>query len=112
MSQDLELKKKIGKRIENIRKEMNLTKESLAKMLGVTGQYLGIVEKGESALSYEKLMKLCEISKCSADYILFGKDNKISKQTEDLLSEFSDYQIEEACEIIKKIALFIKNSNK
>lgn len=110
MSQDLELKMRIGKRIEKIRKEMNLTKESFAKMLGVSGQYLGIVEKGESALSYEKLKKLCEISGYSADYILFGKDNKISKETENLLAEFSNYQIEEACEIIKKIAVFIKNS--
>lgn len=110
MEQDLELKKKVGKRIENIRKEMKLNKEKFAKMLGISGQHLGIVERGESSLSYEKLMKLCEITNYSADYILFGKGRKFSKNTQELLEQFSNEQIEEACEIIKNIAIFIKNN--
>ena len=108
MNQDVNLKIKIGKRIEKIRKEMNLTKEGLAKEWGITGQYLGIVEKGESSLSYEKLKKLCDISGYSSDYILFGKHISIDKETDVLLKDFSEDEFEEACEIIKKIVSFIK----
>lgn len=111
MNQDIKLKRTIGKRIERIRKDMNLTKEGLAKMLGISGQYLGIVEKGESALSYEKLKKMCDISGYSADYILFGKGNNEVEKTKSVLDEFSVYEIEEACDIIKKIAGFIKGDN-
>jgi len=105
------LKKKIGKRIEKIRLEMNLTKEALAKELGISGQYLGIVEKGQSALSYEKLEKLCNITGYSSDYILFGKGNKVLKNTEELLKDISIEQIEESYEIIKRLVVFIKNNN-
>ena len=40
------LKKEIGLRIKYIRETKANTKEKLAKMLGVSGQYLGMVEHG------------------------------------------------------------------
>ena len=49
------MKEEVGKRIEGIRKELKLTKEKFAKKIGVSGQFLGMVEKGKSSLSYEKL---------------------------------------------------------
>lgn len=73
MNKDIELRKEMGERIRKIRNEMKMTKEALAKKLGVTGQFLGVVECGRSTISYDKLKKLCEISGYSADYILFGK---------------------------------------
>jgi len=112
MEDELNLKKEIGKRVEEIRKQMNLTKEKLAKEIGITPQYLGIVEKGESALAYDKLKKLCEISGNSADYILFGKDVEIEEKTKMLLSEFSYEEIQKACEAIKQIAVFMKEPKK
>lgn len=111
MKQNMLLKKKMGKRIENIRKEMKLTKEGLAKKLGATGQFIGIVEKGESSLSYDKLEILCDISGYSADFILFGRDRKISAEIKDAVTEFSEEQFDEACEIIKRFAAFIKESD-
>lgn len=115
MEEELNLKKEIGKRVEIIRNDMGKTKEKLAKELGITPQYLGIVEKGESALSYEKLQKLCKISGCSADFVLFGKDAQIEEKTKMLLKEFSYDEIQKACEAIKQIAIFMKetkNKNK
>ncbi len=112
MNDGLRLKREIGRRIQSVRREMNLTKENLARKIGITPQYLGIIEKGESALSYEKLKKLCDITETSADYILFGKDVKIEKKTEQLLEEFSYDEIQNACEVIKQIAVFIKKDKK
>ena len=106
------LKQEIGKRVEKIRREMNKTKEELAKQLGITPQYLGIVENGRSALSYTKLQKLCEISGCTADYILFGKDVKMEEKVEQLLKEYSYNEIQDACEAIKQIAVFMKETKR
>ena len=69
MSSNEQLKRNVGKRIECIRKEMNLSKEAFANKIGISGQYLGSVEKGEYALSYEKLERLCDICGYSADYL-------------------------------------------
>lgn len=105
------MKVEIGKRIENLRQDMKLSKEKFAEQLGISGQFLGMVEKGKSCLSYEKLERLCNITGYSADYILFGKDNNIKQETKNILSDFNDTQIQNACQIINKIALFIKNDN-
>ena len=112
MKKENNIKLEIGKRIKEIRLEMNITKEKFANELGITPQYLGIIEKGGSALSYEKLKRVCEISGYSSDYILFGKDVNIQEKTETLLQEFSYEEIQRACETIKQIAIFIKEPKK
>lgn len=104
------MKAEIGKRIKNIRENMNMTKESFAKQLGISGQYLGMIERGKSYLSIEKLKILCDMTNLSADYILFGKDNNIKNETKEILSEFSDEQLEIGFDMLKKLALFIKNT--
>lgn len=104
------MKEEIGKRIESIRKEMKMTKEKFAKEIGISGQYLGIVEKGGSSLAYDKLKKLCEISGYSADYILFGKEKNLIKKTKTIIEGYTNEQIKEACEILSKIGIFIKNN--
>ena len=110
MNKDLELLKQMGDRIRNIRNELRMTKESLAKDIGVTGQFLGVVESGKSSISYDKLKKLCDISGYSADYILFGRNSENISKTRTSLEGFSNEQIQEACDIIGKIAIFMKNN--
>lgn len=101
------MKKEIGERIKNIRESMNMTKENFAKQIGISGQYLGLVEHGKNCLSVEKLKILCDFTNLSADYILFGKDKNIVNDTKNLLSEFSEEQINAGCNMLKKLALFI-----
>ena len=110
MVKNSELIKEIGERIRNIRNEMNMTKDSLAKEMGITGQFLGVVESGRSAISYEKLKRLCDISGYTADYILFGKDMEILNETKALFLEFNEEQVEDACEILKRMAKIIKRN--
>lgn len=102
------MKEEIGKRIKEIRENMGMTKESFAKLLGISGQYLGIVEHGKSYLSIEKVKILCDLTHLSSDYILFGKNTNIVNDTKDLLSDFSESQIELGCDMLKKLALMIK----
>ena len=103
------LKKEIGLRIKYIRETMGYTKENLAKMLGVSGQYLGMVEHGKGCLSIDKIGKLCQITNLSADYILFGKDYSLPASAQKALDEYSEEQIISGCETLEKLALFIKN---
>lgn len=104
------MKEEIGKRIKEIRENMHMTKEDFAKLLGVSGQYLGVVERGKSCLSVEKLQILCNISNLSADYILFGKNSSIKETTKDILSNFTNAEIENGCNALIELANFIKNS--
>lgn len=110
MNKDSELIKEIGRRIKQIRNEMGMTKDGLAKAIGVTGQFLGVVEAGKSAISYEKLRKLCEISGYSSDYILFGKRMEMLNETKALFLEYNEEQVEDACEILKRMSKIIRRN--
>lgn len=114
-SEEIELEKfeqiERGKRISKIRKnELHLTKAQLAKAIGVSAQFLGLVEKGKANLVYSHLKKLRDLSGHSADYILFGLDDNILNKTQTFLEDFSEPQIIAAFDIIKDLSLFIKNS--
>ena len=105
------MKREIGKRIQQLRENMNMTKEAFAKQLGISGQYLGLVEHGKNYLSIEKLKILCDFTKNSADYILFGKSTNLLNETENLLSEFTNDQLSSACDTLKDLALYIKSKS-
>lgn len=105
------MKEEFGLRIKNIRENMKMTKEEFAKLIGISGQYLGLVEHGKNYLSIEKLKVLCDLTNLSADYILFGKDTNLVNNTSILLSEFSQEEIKNGCETLKRLALMLKNIN-
>lgn len=73
------MKKEIGLRIKKIREDMNLTKEEFSKKIGITSQFLCMIENGKNCLSIEKLKKLCDFTGYTSDYILFGESEKQSK---------------------------------
>lgn len=56
------LRKEIGLRVKNIRLNMNMTKQKMADLLGISGQYLGMIERGEGTLSVDKLKILCDMT--------------------------------------------------
>lgn len=110
MSETSQEKINRGLRIKNIREnELHYSKARLARSLGISGQFLGLVEDGKGNLMYNSLKKLCEISGHSADYILFGLDDNIISKTKELLQSYSDFDIINALNIIRGVSLFIKN---
>lgn len=109
---DLEKQEQIerGKRIKFIREnELHLNKTQLANKIGISSQFLGLVEDGKGNLVYKSIKKLRDLSGHSADYILYGLDDTIINKTKELLDRYSDKEIETAMNIIKNIAIFIKN---
>lgn len=102
------MKDDIGKRIKSIRESMHMTKENFAKQIGISGQYLGLIEHGKNYLSIEKLKVLCDFTNLSADYILFGRNQNILNDTQNILSEFTENEIKIGCDILKQLALLIR----
>lgn len=102
------MKEEIGKRITEIRKGLNMNKEQFAKLIGISGQYLGTVENGVNGLSVDKLMALCEKTNTSADYLLFGKPNIDDDEIKKVFEKIDRAQIAPAFEVLKNIALFIQ----
>ena len=113
---DIELEKQEqilrGKRIKYIREnELHMNKTQLAKEIGISSQFLGLVEEGRGNLMYKSIRKLRDLSGHSADYILYGLDDTIINKTKELLSSYNDKEIETAMNVIKDISIFIKNES-
>lgn len=98
-----------GQRIRHIREnELKMTKTELANKIGTSSQFLGLVEEGKGNLVYYSLRKFREVSGHSADYILFGVDDKSINKTKKLLKNYNEDQIIEALNVLEKLSLFIK----
>lgn len=101
-----------GKRIKNIREnELHLNKSQLARIIGVSSQFLGLVEDGKGNLVYKSIKKLKDISGHSSDYILYGLDDSMIKETNEILEKYDEKQIKAALRMLKNIGLFIKNKD-
>ena len=98
-----------GLRIKRIReKELKLKKTELGKKIGVSGQFLGLVEEGNGNLMYRSIKKLKDLSGHSSDYILFGLDDTMFIDSYKYLENFSEEEIKGTIEVIKNISILIK----
>ncbi len=98
-----------GKRIKNIRvNELHMNKTELAKEIGVSSQFLGLVEDGKGNLVYKSIRKLRNISGHSADYILFGLDDNVIKETKNYLKDYDEEVLINALEILKNLSKIIR----
>ena len=112
MNTSIEMDEKVerGKRIKDIREnELHMTKIQLGKEIGISGQFLGLIENGRGNLVYPSLKKLMNIRGHSADYILFGLDDSIISNTQKILDKYQDKQIIESIKLIENISIFMKN---
>jgi len=57
--------KRLGQRIYQLRKKLNLTQEDLAFKIGVDRSYMGFVERGEKNPTLDKLIKIADALKVS-----------------------------------------------
>lgn len=105
--------KERGRRIKQIREnELKMKKTQLGREIGISGQFLGLVEEGKGNLTYKSVKKLKDLSRHSSDYILYGLDDSIIKETGKALERYTEREIIQAMEILKEIALFIKSEKK
>lgn len=60
----------IGRNIRYYRLEQDLRQEDLAEAIGLTGNYIGMVERGEKIPSLETLVAILNVLHISADMVL------------------------------------------
>ncbi len=98
-----------GKRIKEIREEaLKINKRQLAEKLGISPQFLGLVESGKGNLSYRSLKYLRDVSGYSTDYILFGFDDHNIGKVRELLDNYSEEEIAVGIDSVKNIIKLIK----
>ena len=65
-------------RLRQARDEIGLSQRDMAAKLGISAQYLGMMERGDQQLSEPVAMKMQSLFRYNAEWILFGKgDPKI-----------------------------------
>ena len=60
----------MGLRIQELRKQRNMTQEALAERVSMTGQTISTAELGKKALRPENIVKLSRALGVSTDYLL------------------------------------------
>lgn len=112
MNTSTEMEEKIerGKRIKNIREnELHMNKTQLGREIGLSGQFVGLVEEGRGNLVYSSLKKLSRLSGHSTDFILFGLDDSVIAETRKILETYTDKQLSDGIKFIKKLSLFLND---
>lgn len=101
-----------GKRIKSIREnELHLNKTDLAKQIGISSQFLGLVEEGKGNLVYRSVKLLRNLSGHSADYILYGLDDSVLNETKEYLKDYNEKELIETIEILKHLSLLLKSKS-
>lgn len=70
----MDIKKEIGARLKQSRKDANYTQAQVAKMLLMTQQQYSRFENGIFELNYSQIIFLCKLYDISADFLLGLKD--------------------------------------
>lgn len=64
----------MAERLQDLRKKANYSQEQVSDMLGISRQAISKWESGQGKPEIDNIIKLVEIYKVSADYILLGQE--------------------------------------
>jgi len=67
-------KKEFGQRVRNARKRLEMNVDEFSEKIDISAGFLNEVECGAKGTSLETILKICETTGVSADYLLFGKE--------------------------------------
>jgi len=70
-----EVYRKIGQRLQSLRKQRGFTQEQVAKYLGITQNQLSYYENGKREISVDLLLKLARLYGCDYNYLLGDEDS-------------------------------------
>lgn len=95
--------KECGKRIQQLRKERELTQEQLAEKLNVSQNTIAKIESGLRRPSIDFLLEISEFFNVSTNYLVFGvhaedaEDEKLKKDIDEAIKKI-DQTIEKLLE--------------
>ena len=78
----------IGQRIVKGRKQLGLTRERFAEMIGVSTYFVGQIERGARMMSYETLLKVSDCLHLSLDYLVKGETlSQVNDELQQLINQ-------------------------
>jgi repressor LexA len=101
--------KEIGERIRRIRKEKNFTQEELAWEIGLSPNYIGLIERGKKRPSIETLRKISEVLEIPISYFFeninykMPQEDIITKKISSILRETSEKEKKQIYKFLKSI---------
>lgn len=70
MARSSEARRKLGRRIRRFRKDLNISQEKLAELVGVHRTYIGAIERAEESVSVDNLAKIAKALKVKPSELL------------------------------------------
>lgn len=83
----------LGARVNQIRKNLKITREKLAETIDVSPRFLADVESGKVGVSMQTLKNLCVALSSTADYLLGLTENESNNHTEQIVNNLSKIDI-------------------
>ena len=77
--------KRLGKRIREERKRLNLTQAELAESIDISDTYMGSIERGERSLTLDTLVRLVNRLGVTVDYMLA---DSVSDNDSNIMEQF------------------------
>ena len=77
----------LGKRIHDIRQKMHMTQKDLADAIGVSGSFIGHIERAEKVPSLETVARLSRALGVSLDRLVFGINPRCEREVCPLYGE-------------------------
>ena len=95
---------KVGQRIQKLRIQKQIKSIDMAMQVDISKNHYSSIEYGETICSSKVLHKIAQNLGVSADYLLYGKEEKIyMKQIETLMEGKSPKDIHKVVEVIRII---------
>jgi transcriptional regulator with XRE-family HTH domain len=104
---DRSLARKVGAAISSARRGRGWSQETTAETLGVSANYLGLVERGERLLSLSVLVDACQVLGLSLDEMLLSSQDRPRQEGIEvgrLVAGLSDESRKLMVEIVKTAA--------
>lgn len=90
-----------GKRVRELRRSWNMTRQQLAERIGVSVNALSKIETGINGAKIDTLICIAELFHVSLDYLVCGRGNEAEIMLEGLLKELGRGEREYICKIMK-----------
>ena len=98
----------MGERIKKKRRELKLTQEKVAELLGISVKHFSETERGISGLSVENLMKLSDLLHMSLDEMIKGVQPDTQAQWNCLLEPLTRLPAEKQKDLTALVLLAIQ----
>lgn len=92
----------MGKRIQMIRKSLGKTQQQFGDIFGVKKSFICAIEKDDSKLSVDNLVKLLVNYKVNINYVLDGQGSMFLEQESDTKNKDVNSKIDKIFEILER----------